>query len=86
MTKLLPIILLTGCAFTTPFVKPEIIEVQVPIAVPCFSEMPTKPEFVTNEQLLELKEGNFVYSLYADRLKRIGYERELESILIGCQQ
>jgi hypothetical protein len=85
MIKYLPILLLTGCTFIKPFVKPEIIEVQVPIVVPCISEAPTKPEFLTNEQLFEMKDGNFVYSLYADRLKRIGYINELESLLIGCQ-
>jgi hypothetical protein len=85
MIKYLPILLLSGCWLQQPFVKPEIIEVQVPIIVPCISTLPTKPEFITNEQLLEMQDGNFVYSLYADRLKRIGYIRELESLLIGCQ-
>lgn len=82
MIKYLPFLLLTACPST--YVKPEIIEVSVPIAVPCFDTLPEKPKLISNEELIKLKSGNFVYALWADRLARISYENELEALLLGC--
>lgn len=82
MIKYLPFLLLASCA--SQFVKPQIVEVAVPVSVPCFESMPTKPDFISNEELLKLNGGNFVYALGADRLARMSYERELEATLTGC--
>ena len=76
------VLLLTACP--AKFVKPQIIEVSIPVSVPCFETMPTKPKFITNDELLAMNGGNFVYALGADRLARMSYEAELEALLIGC--
>lgn len=81
MMRYLPIILLSSC---TSFFPPKVVEVNIPVAVPCITEMPTKPEFISNEDLLKLKDGNFVYALHVDRLKRMGYEENLEALMTGC--
>lgn len=59
-------------------------KVSVPFAIPCVQQMPTKPQLISDAELLQLTGGSFVYALHADRLKRIGYEDELQALLTSC--
>lgn len=62
----------------------KIQKVSVPFPIPCVQQLPTKPQLISDAELLQLTGGSFVYALHADRLKRIGYTDELESILTAC--
>lgn len=60
------------------------IEVKVPIAIPCFSKLPDKPDLITDNELKKLNSSSFVSALHVDRLERQGYELELEAVLNAC--
>lgn len=76
--------LFTLCACTTRPSKPEIDIVRVPVVVPCIETMPVKPVFEVS--LLKPTDPLPVVTdaYMIDRRQRIGYEAELEGLLIGC--
>ncbi len=73
--------LLAGCAGqpTLP------TEVRVPVPVPCITESPKSPVFITDADLLKLGDYDFVVTLAKDRKERQGYESLLEATIAGCQ-
>ncbi|MEG9625246.1 hypothetical protein [Pseudomonas guariconensis] len=75
---------LAGCAGR---VEPQIqyVRVEVPVQVPCRVPEVAAPAWATADlrktDSLELK----VRALLAERLQRIGYEKELEAAVVSCR-
>lgn len=61
-------------------------EVLVPVSTPCLSasDLPSKPDFVTDAALSVMTDGDLILSLAADRRQNQGYRAELESLLQAC--
>lgn len=61
-------------------------EVMIPVPVPCLSasDLPAKPDFVTDAALSVMTDGDLILSLAADRRQNQGYRAELEAVLTGC--
>lgn len=79
---LLPLGLLAGCA--APAVPPP-VEVRVPVPVPCRIELPAAPAFAVSALALDAPIDQQMKALRAERLQRIGYERELVAALDACR-
>lgn len=73
-------LLLAGCAGLPDAPR----EVKIPVPVPCLSELPTKPVFVTDAELLAMPDAAFVIALAADRLERAKYMAVTEALLLAC--
>ncbi len=75
---------LVGCATTEVPNTPK--ETKIPVGVPCLTQdqVPVKPGFVTDAQLIVKDDGQLVISLARDRLDRQEYEGRLEATLKGC--
>lgn len=74
------LLLLAGCAIQQP-----VREVKIPVPVSCIKEIPAKPDFVTDMQLMSMTNYQFVTALHADRLLRRDYESMLEAVISACQ-
>lgn len=79
---LLPLGLLAGCA--APAVPPP-VEVRVPVPVPCRAELPAAPAFAVSALALDAPIDQQMKALRAERLQRMGYERELVAVLDACR-
>lgn len=79
---LLPLGLLAGCA--APPVPPP-VEVRVPVLVPCRVELPVAPAFAVSALALDAPIDQQMKALRAERLQRMGYERELVAALDACR-
>lgn len=79
---LLPLSLLAGCA--APTVPPP-MDVRVPVPVPCRVELPAAPTFAVSALALDAPIDQQMKALRAERLQRIGYERELMAALDACR-
>lgn len=82
MTRILPLLLLAGCA-AQPLQPP--LEVQVPVIVPCLGEIPKRPawEFDRTPKAADLYQK--VDALLIEREQRKGYEAGLEAAMAGCR-
>lgn len=75
---------LAGCAGR---VEPQVqyVRVEVPVQVPCRAPKVAVPAWATADlrktDSLEVK----VRALLAERLQRIGYEKELEAAVVSCR-
>ena len=78
-------IMLTGCLANIPERPCPIVTVKVPVKVSCIDSVPQPPTFVTDEQLRNMTDGEFVTSLHIDRLQRRNYESELEAVISACK-
>lgn len=80
--RYLPIVFLAGCS-----ILPAKTEVHAEkfITVSCVDTVPTKPDFVTDDQLVNMTPPEFVKALHIDRGKRIIYIGKLEAIVDGCR-
>ncbi|WP_137719363.1 hypothetical protein [Methylobacillus flagellatus] len=58
--------------------------VEIPVPVSCIDQIPARPQLITDAELMELQPGQFVTALHVDRLKRDGYQANLEALLEGC--
>lgn len=78
----LAIVSISGCASIPDTPK----EVRIPVPVPCLSasDLPAKPDFVTDAALSVMTDGDLILSLAADRRQNQGYRAELESLLQAC--
>lgn len=79
---LLPLGLLAGCA--APAV-PSPVEVRVPVLVPCRVELLAAPAFAVSALALDAPIDQQMKALRAERLQRMGYERELVAALDACR-
>lgn len=75
-------LVLAGCASGPP---PLPVEVRVPIAVPCISEVPVRPDLLTDGALAALDDYRLVLELARDRRLRQAYQAELEALVAGCR-
>jgi len=76
---------LAGCATTTPpGINTVIQRVEVPIAVPCKAEVPTKPDFNFDKLTPEQNVFDKTKAALADRKLHLGYETELLAALNSC--
>jgi len=75
-------VLLAGCASGPP---PLPTEVRIPVAVPCLTEAPARPELLTDGALAALDDYRLVLELARDRRLRQGYIAELEAVVAGCR-
>lgn len=75
-------VIISGCASIPNPPK----EVRIPVPVPCLSasDLPEKPDFVTDAALSVMTDGDLILSLAADRRQNQGYRAELEAVLAGC--
>lgn len=83
-TILMAIVVLAGCAGQ---VEPEVrtVRVEVPVQVPCRASEVVEPAWATaslrKTDNLEVK----VRALLAERLQRVGYERQLVAAVNVCR-
>ncbi|WCD78772.1 hypothetical protein [Pseudomonas sp. TUM22785] len=81
---LLPFALLSGCS-TGGQPAPELVEVKVPVLVACKAVAPAVPAFAVESLALDATIDQQMKALRAERLQRIGYERELLAALQACR-
>ncbi len=81
----LPLVLLVGCA-TAPreTVKVETVKVNVPVYIPCEANVPTKPDYVTQNVPSSASIYEKMQALLSDRLLSLTYEKELEGAITLC--
>jgi len=83
-SEVVAIVALAGCAAR---VEPHVqyVRVEVPVQVPCRAPEVAVPPWAAaglrKTDSLELK----VRALLADRLQRIGYEKQITAALVACQ-
>ena len=79
------VLALGGCGATAPVIQTVIQKVEVPIAVPCKAEEPSKPDFNFDK----LKEEDNIFdkskAVLADRKLHQSYETELGAALKSCK-
>ena len=71
-----------------------IVEVKVPVTVPCITTAPAKPHVTTDDQLISLGDsceaGNsgscrdYVTLVHADRLALLAWKLEADAAIAGC--
>ena len=75
---------LAGCATTkVPMVTP--VEVLIPVLEKCVTELPARPNFVSNDDLVQMPDELFVDALHLYRLQSLIYIAELEATLAACK-
>lgn len=74
---------LSGCASSPPIA--QLVEVRVPVPVPCKAPSPTRPAFAVDALPLGSGIWEQMSALRAERLQRQGYETELEAAVRACQ-
>lgn len=84
MMNCLLVVLVAGCATTQLPNAPT--ETKIPVGVPCLTrdQVPMKPDFVTDAQLVARLDDQLVLTLARERLDRIEYEGRLEAVVAGC--
>lgn len=75
-------IVLSGCASTR---VPVVVQVKVPVLVPCKITQIDKPVFAVDELQIGSDAWTQMRALRADRLQRKGYEEILEGAIKSCQ-
>ncbi len=78
---LLTVLLLTGCAGLAP----KVVEVKVPVPVPCKVTPPERPLFAVDGLPIGSDIWEQMKALRAERQQRIGYILELEAVVRACQ-
>ena len=76
-------LLQAGCSLLPA--KPEPIAVNIPVPVPCVTELPAAPTLPSDDEYRAMDEYRFVTSLWLERRLRQNYQGELEAILKGCR-
>lgn len=59
-------------------------ETLVPVSVPCKVDMPKRPVWATSALARDADIFDQVKALLAERRQRMGYERQLEAAIEGC--
>lgn len=82
----LPLIALGGCATTEPVIKTVVQRVEVPIAMPCATEIPQQPDF----NFPKMTEENNIFektrAVLSDVELHNSYETELLAALKSCKE
>ena len=75
-------LLLAACSTTEPVVKTVVVEVPVP--VPCVREVPQVKAYAFDNAQVNMPLDQKAQLLTADRLQRMGTEKELRAVLSAC--
>jgi hypothetical protein len=78
------VVFLGACATDGPVISTVIQKVEIPIAIPCKAEVPTKPDFSFDKATAEQDIFEKSKALLADRKLHLGYEEELLVALNSC--
>ncbi|WP_285961145.1 hypothetical protein [Pseudomonas tohonis] len=78
------LVALSGCTSDEPRVA-GLVEVKMPVMVACTVTLPAVPAFVVDSLALDAPIDQQMKVLRAERLQRIGYERELLAALKACR-
>ena len=81
MKYLAILLVLAGCS-SLPKVPEKVL---VPVSVSCIKQMPTKPQFATNDYLKSLSNPDYVIEITGQYILQQGYINELEAVLSGCK-
>ncbi|PHV13722.1 hypothetical protein CSQ90_27140 [Janthinobacterium sp. BJB303] len=73
-------VLLTGCASAPP----APVRVEVPVIVPCISEVPEPPAYEFDKLATTATDGEIILALARDWSRGRKYEADLEAVLAGC--
>lgn len=81
-------LVLAGCQTKqqAPVPEPRVVEVQVPVVVPCKIAAVARPAFVVDSLPLGAAIDEQMRALRAERRQRQGYEARLEAAIQGCQE
>lgn len=80
-------LVLAGCQSQqqVPAPEPRVVQVQVPVAVPCKIAPVARPAFAVDSLPLGAEIDEQMRALRAERKQRQGYEARLEAAVQGCQ-
>jgi hypothetical protein len=76
---------LTGCA-SQGVTIPREVRVQVPVPCVAPTDVPQRPELMSDGEMLALDSYRAIWALWGDRLERQGYEAKLEAVVQGCSR
>ena len=81
------VVLLAGCQSQQQVLPPEprVVEVKVPVAVPCKIAPVQRPAFAVDSLPLGAPIDQQMRALRAERKQRQGYEARLEAAVQACQ-
>lgn len=81
-------VVLAGCQSQQQAATPEprVVEVQVPVSVPCKITPVGRPAFAVDSLPLGAAIDEQMRALRAERRQRQGYEARLEAAVQGCQE
>lgn len=80
-------LVLAGCQTQqqAPAAEPRVVEVQVPVVVPCKITSVPRPAFAVDSLPLGAEIDEQMRALRAERKQRQGYEARLEAAVQGCR-
>jgi len=78
--RYLAVLLLAGCAGIPD--APTVVK--IPVSVSCITEIPPKPQLVTDAELLAMPDAAFVIALAADRIERGKWMAVASAVMAGC--
>lgn len=79
--KIIPALVLAGCAGAPAATQ----VVQVPLAVPCVKDAPTRPTYEFDRLPADASDGDKILALVRDWLRSRKYEGQLEATIAGCR-
>lgn len=77
------VVLLPGCAGPTQYIT-EVLEVEIPIPVPCAVEVSPPPIYATQKLTPASSDGEVIRALFIENDERGIVEDYLRAILRGC--
>ncbi|SUA80498.1 Uncharacterised protein [Pandoraea pnomenusa] len=84
MNGVLACSVLAGCGGVPGDRPPALVEAEIPVAVPCIRELPTRGRWFTDEEILAGSTYQAVQRLRAERIERDMYEEKWEAIGRAC--
>lgn len=79
--KIIPILLLAGCASAPP----APVRFEVPVMMPCIGEVPLRPVYEFDKLLPTATDGEIILALGRDWARGQKYEMLLEAAIAGCE-
>ncbi|MEJ0003479.1 MAG: hypothetical protein WDN30_07890 [Pararobbsia sp.] len=83
------LLVVPGCAMQpagpiSPVVHVETVEAKVQVPVSCIDEIPVRPDFLSDAELLSEPNGAAVDRVWRDHVQRQKWEGELMGVLAAC--
>lgn len=85
MKHLLCLLLAMCCGCAAGPMAPNVVQVKVPVPVPCKVAMPEAPSWAVDALPLGSTIWQQMQALRAERKQRLGYEAQLEAAVRACQ-